>query len=106
ARRAGRPWIVTRLFGVSGPVNRAGIVEVEREATLRALLFEMAAGLRDPRPLKGVLVTGGWDVVLTPQSLDASLASLDAFSAGRRGVLPSRDGDSAPEITGGSPATH
>jgi NADH:ubiquinone oxidoreductase subunit F (NADH-binding) len=87
----------TRVFGVSGPVNRPGIVEVESSVTLRELLFEMAAGLRDQRALKGVLVAGRSGVELTPESLDASLESLDALSAGTRGVIAIPDVDSVAE---------
>jgi len=103
--RAGQGWSATRLFGVSGPVNRPGIVEVERGVTLRALIFEVAAGLRDRRALKGVLVAGRSDIVLSPESLDASLEFLDAFSAGSRGVIAIPDGDSVAEIVGALPAT-
>jgi NADH:ubiquinone oxidoreductase subunit F (NADH-binding)/NADH:ubiquinone oxidoreductase subunit E len=87
----------TRVFGVSGPVSRPGIVEVESGVTLRELLFEMAAGLRDQRALKGVLVAGRSGVELTPESLDAPLESLGALSAGTRGVIAIPDGDSVAE---------
>ena len=82
----------TRLFGVSGPVNRPGIFEVERGVTLRALLFEVVAGLRDQRALEGVRVAGRSDVVLGPESLEDSLESLGAFSVGSRGVIAIPDG--------------
>lgn len=86
---------LTKLFSVSGPVNRPGIVEVERGVTLRALLFELAAGLRDQRALKGVLVAGRSGVVLSPELLDASLESLAALSAGSRGVIAIPDDEAA-----------
>jgi NADH:ubiquinone oxidoreductase subunit F (NADH-binding) len=85
----------TRLFGVSGPVNRPGMVEVQRGTMLRALLFEMAAGLRDPCTLKGVRMVGQSEVVLGPESLDGSLESLDTLAAEARGVIAIPDGDSA-----------
>ena len=88
----------TRLFGVSGPVNCPGIVEVPSGVTLRELVFDVAAGLRDRRSLKGVRVAGPSGVVLGPDSLDISLESLDALSAGARGVIPIPDGDSVVEI--------
>src|SRR6059036_1879805 len=88
----------TRLFGVSGPVNCPGIVEVPSGVTLRELVFDVAAGLRDRRSLKGVRVAGPSGVVLGPDSLDISLESLDARSAGARGVIPIPDGDSVVEI--------
>ncbi len=98
--RARRGRSTTKLFGVTGPVNRPGIAEVEGGVTLRELLFEVAAGLRDRRTLQGVLVAGPSGVVLSPQSLDTSLESLDAFSTGSRGVIPICDGDSVAEVVG------
>ena len=95
----------TRLFGVSGPVNCPGIVEVPSGVTLRELVFDVAAGLRDRRSLKGVRVAGPSGVVLGPDSLDVSLESLDALSAGVRGVIPIPEGDSAVEIEGALRAT-
>ena len=88
--RAGQSWSATRIFAVSGPVNRPGIVEVESHVTLRELLFEVAAGLRDGRTLKGVLAAGPSGSMLPPESLDRSL---EALATGTRGVIPIRDGD-------------
>src|SRR5438876_277081 len=95
----------TRLFGVSGPVNCPGIVEVPSGVTLRELVFDVAAGLRARRSSKGVRVAGPSGVVLGPDSLDISLESLDALSAGARGVIPIPEGDSAVEIEGALRAT-
>jgi len=77
----------TRILGVSGPVNRPGIVEVEAGITLRELLFDVADGLRDRRPCEGVLVAGPSDVLLSPGSFDATVESLDAFLAGADGLI-------------------
>lgn len=101
--RAGQGRSATRLFGVSGAVNRPGIVEVERGVTLRELLFDVAGGLRDGRTLKGVVVAGRSGVTLRPHSLDASLESQDALSAGTRGVILMPDGEA--DIVRESPAT-
>jgi NADH-quinone oxidoreductase subunit F len=95
----------TRLLGVSGPVHRPGVVEVEQGVTLRELLFEIAGGLRDQRALKGVVVAGRSDVVLSPESLEASLESLEALSPGIRGVIAIPASDPAAEIAGDLPAT-
>jgi NADH-quinone oxidoreductase subunit F len=90
----------TRLFGVSGPVNRPGIVEVGRGVTLRTVLCEIAAGLRDQHTLKGVRVAGRSDILLSPESLDTSLESVDGLSTGTRGVIAIPDGDWVTEIIG------
>src|SRR2546422_7589205 len=78
----------TRLFGVSGPVNCPGIVEVPGGRTLPEPVFDVAAGLRDRRSLKGGRVAGPAGVVLGPDSVDASLGALDGLSAGARGGIP------------------
>ena len=83
----------TRLFGVSGPVNRPGIVEVGRGVTLRTVLCEIAAGLRDQHTLEGVRVAGRSDILLSPELLDTSLESVDGLSIGTRGVIAIPDGD-------------
>src|SRR2546428_784254 len=77
----------TRILGVSGPVRRPGIVEVEAGTTLRQLLFEVADGLRDRRPCEDVLVAGPSDVLLSPGSFDATVESLEAYSAGAGGLI-------------------
>jgi NADH:ubiquinone oxidoreductase subunit F (NADH-binding)/NADH:ubiquinone oxidoreductase subunit E len=103
--RIGQGWSATRLLGVSGPVNRPGIVEVDSRVTLRELLLGMAAGLRDQRPLKGVVVAGPSGLMLPPESLDACLGSLDVLAAGTRGVIPIPGGDSVAGVVGVAPAT-
>src|SRR2546428_13325992 len=62
----------TRLFGVSGPVNCPGIVEVPSGVTPRELVFDVAAGLPDPRPLQSVRAGGPSGGVLGPCSPCAS----------------------------------
>src|SRR5438046_5035632 len=89
--RAGQSWSATRIFAVSGPVNRPGIVEVESHVTLRELLFEVAAGLRDGRTLKGVAVAGPSATVVPLESLDSSLQALDAFAGEARRAIPMPD---------------
>ena len=74
-------------------MNRPGIVEVGRGVTLRTVLCEIAAGLRDQRTLKGVRVAGRSDILLSPESLDTSLESVDGLSTGTRGVIAIPDGD-------------
>jgi hypothetical protein len=50
--------------------------------------------------LKGVLVAGPSGVVLSSESLDIPLESVEALSAATRGVIPMPDGDSVPEVVG------
>jgi NADH:ubiquinone oxidoreductase subunit F (NADH-binding) len=62
-------------------------VEVDGTVTLRELLSDIAGGLRDRGPSKRALVVGASGVALSPESLDAPVQSLAAFSAGTGGVI-------------------
>ena len=77
----------TLLCGVSGLVDRPGIVEVDGAVTLRELLSDIGGGLREAGHSGGALVVGPSGVALSPESLDAPLESLTAFSGGTGGVI-------------------
>lgn len=80
----------TGLWAVSGPVDRPGIMEVDGGVTFRELL-SAAGGLRDRRACKRLLIVGPSGVLGSPESLDAPVRSLAAFSAGAGGVIPIPD---------------
>src|SRR5207249_2991473 len=71
----------TRLFCLSGCVERPGLYEVEFGATLRDLLT-MAGGVRGERPLKAILLGGAAGAFVTPDDLDLKLTFEDARAAG------------------------
>jgi NADH-quinone oxidoreductase subunit F len=71
----------TRLFCLSGCVQRPGVYEVEFGATLREVL-DLAGGLREGRRLKAVLLGGAAGTFLSPQDLDIRLTFEDARSGG------------------------
>jgi NADH:ubiquinone oxidoreductase subunit F (NADH-binding) len=77
----------TTICGMSGPLDRAGIVEVDGAVTLRELPCDIAGGLRNTGHLGRALVVGPSGVSLRPESLDAPLKSLGAFSTGTGGVI-------------------
>jgi NADH-quinone oxidoreductase subunit F len=77
----------TTLCGVSGPVDRPGIVEVDKAVTLRELLSSIAGGPRDRGQFKRALVVGASGVPLSAEPLDAPVQSLAAFSGGTGGVI-------------------
>ena len=62
----------TRLFCLSGCVERPGLYEVEFGATLRELLA-MAGGIRGGRPLQAVLLGGAAGSFVGPSALDTPL---------------------------------
>jgi NADH-quinone oxidoreductase subunit F len=71
----------TKLFCLSGAVQRPGVYEVEFGATLRDLI-DLAGGLPDGRTLQAVLLGGSAGVFATPDELDVPLTLEDARSAG------------------------
>jgi NADH-quinone oxidoreductase subunit F len=71
----------TRLFCLSGCVERPGVYEVEHGITLRELLG-MAGGVRDGRPLKAILLGGAAGSFLSPDDLDVRLTFEDAKAGG------------------------
>ena len=72
----------TRVFSVSGHVNRPGNYELPLNVTLRALIEEVAGGVRDGRPLKAVIPGGSSVPVLTPAHLDIALDFDSVAAAG------------------------
>jgi NADH-quinone oxidoreductase subunit F len=71
----------TRLFCLSGCVERSGVYEVEFGTTLRELLA-LAGGVRGGRPLQAVLLGGAAGSFLTPEEIDLPLTFEDARAAG------------------------
>ncbi len=63
----------TRLFGVSGHVQRPGVYEFPMGITLRELLYDHCGGMRNGRKLKGVVPGGSSVPILTPDQIDVSL---------------------------------
>jgi NADH-quinone oxidoreductase subunit F len=62
----------TKLYCVSGRVERPGLYELAFGATLRQLL-ELAGGVAGGRPLQTVLMGGAAGAFLTPDELDTAL---------------------------------
>jgi NADH-quinone oxidoreductase subunit F len=71
----------TRLFCLSGCVERSGVYEVEFGTTVRELLA-LAGGVRGGRPLTAVLLGGAAGSFLTPDEIDLPLTFEDARAAG------------------------
>jgi NADH-quinone oxidoreductase subunit F len=70
----------TKLFCLSGNVERPGVYEVEFGATLRDLL-EMAGGVAARRKLQAVLLGGAAGVFVGPNELDMPLTFEGARAA-------------------------
>ncbi len=63
----------TRLFGVSGHVQRRGVYELPMGVTLRELIYDHCGGIREGRRLKAVVPGGSSVPVLRAESVDVRL---------------------------------
>jgi NADH-quinone oxidoreductase subunit F len=74
----------TRLFCLSGNVQRPGVYEAPHGITVRHLIYDIGGGITGGRELKAVMVGGSSFPVLTPDQLDTPL---DADSLGAQGLF-------------------
>jgi NADH-quinone oxidoreductase subunit F len=70
----------TKLFAVSGHVNKPGIYELPLGVSLRELVFEHAGGIIHGRKLKAVMPGGSSTPVVTSEHLDVKL-DFDSLAA-------------------------
>jgi NADH-quinone oxidoreductase subunit F len=71
----------TKLFCVSGNVQRPGLYEVPFGVTLRHLLFDLAGGLKPGHKLQTVLMGGAAGAFATEKDLDVILSFEDLSAA-------------------------
>src|SRR5215475_2963589 len=74
----------TRLFCLSGNVERPGVYEAPHGITTRHLIYDIGGGIPDSRELKAVMVGGSSFPVMTPNELDTKL---DANSLAQHGLF-------------------
>jgi NADH-quinone oxidoreductase subunit F len=60
----------TRLYAVSGPVNKPGVHEAPMGTTFRVLLDEYCGGMRDGKKLKAIIPGGSSSAVMTADEVD------------------------------------
>src|SRR6202167_2627542 len=63
----------TRLFGVSGHVERPGVYELPMGYSLKRAIYEVAGGIKDGKKLKAVVPGGASCPVLTADEIDVGL---------------------------------
>jgi NADH-quinone oxidoreductase subunit F len=63
----------TRLFGVSGHIQKRGIYELAMGTPLRELLYDHCGGMREGHTLKAVIPGGSSTPVLTADQVDVQL---------------------------------
>ena len=74
----------TKIYGVSGKVNRPGAWELPMGVTMRELIEEHAGGMKNGYKLKGVLPGGASTDFLTAQHLDIKMDFKSVAAAGSR----------------------
>jgi len=63
----------TRLFGISGHVNKPGVYELPMGYSLRKAIYEVAGGIKDGKALKAVVPGGSSCPVLKADEIDVGL---------------------------------
>src|SRR5438309_4460195 len=74
----------TRLFGISGHVERPGVYELPMGYNLKRAIYEVAGGIKDGKKLKAVVPGGASCPVLTADEMDVGL---DFDQMGKAGTM-------------------
>src|ERR1700750_1699911 len=74
----------TRLFGISGHVERPGVYELPMGYNLKKAIYEVGGGVRGGRGLKAVVPGGSSTPVLLPEEIDVGL---DFDQMGKAGTM-------------------
>jgi len=72
----------TRLYGVSGHVERPGVYELPSGTLLREIIYEHAGGIKDGRALKAVIPGGSSTPVLRADEIDLPMDVDSVMKAG------------------------
>jgi NADH:ubiquinone oxidoreductase subunit F (NADH-binding) len=87
-----------KIFGLSGPLRRPGVVETRHGVTLRALLEEIAGGSTDGRPLQGAVVGGPSGSIVPAALFDVPMEPRGQVSSGTGGIVAVPAGASVVDI--------
>ena len=94
--RNGGPWFAglgtakapgTKVFGLSGPIRRPGVVEVRNGVTLRDLLERLGGGLLEPGAFLGAVVGGPSGTIVPASLFDVPMEPREAVSPGTGGIV-------------------
>ncbi len=77
----------TKVFGLSGPIRRPGVVEVRNGVTLRDLLERIGGGLGDGGKLRGAVVGGPSGIIVPATLFDVSMEPRGQVSPGTGGIV-------------------
>lgn len=74
----------TRLFGISGHVNRPGVYELPMGYNLKKMIYEVAGGIPDGKALKAVVPGGASCPILRADEIDVGM---DFDQMGKAGTM-------------------
>jgi len=94
----------TKIFTVSGDVEKPGFFELELGVTLRELIYDFAGGIKDGKKLQAVLIGGAAGTFVDETVLDTPIGfdTLKEKGAvlGSEAVIVLGEDKSIPEVTG------
>jgi NADH:ubiquinone oxidoreductase subunit F (NADH-binding)/NADH:ubiquinone oxidoreductase subunit E len=88
----------TKVFGLSGPLRRPGVVEAGGGVTLGALLDDIAGGIADGRRFKGALVGGPSGSIVPADLFAVPMEPRGRVSPGTGGVVAVPDDAAVADI--------
>ncbi len=88
----------TKVFGLSGPILRPGVLEVRNGVTLRMLLDEIGGGLTEGRAFQGAVVGGPSGTIVPAALFDVPMEPRELVSPGTGGVVAVPAGASVTDI--------
>ncbi len=77
----------TKVFGVSGPIARSGVVEVRNGVTLSTLLREIGGGLDGGKTFLGAVVGGPSGSIVPADLFDVAMEPRGRVSPGTGGIV-------------------
>jgi NADH-quinone oxidoreductase subunit F len=77
---AGKAGMGTRVFSLSGHVNRPGNYEVDMGTPFKDLIFDLGGGIPDGRALKAVIPGGSSMPILTPEMIEVARLDFDSMA--------------------------
>jgi NADH:ubiquinone oxidoreductase subunit F (NADH-binding)/NADH:ubiquinone oxidoreductase subunit E len=88
----------TKVFGLSGPIRRPGVVETRSGVTLSALLDGLGGGPAESRAFRGALVGGPSGSVVPRELFEVPMEPRGRVSPGTGGIVGIPEGASIVEI--------
>ena len=88
----------TKVFGLSGPIRRPGVVEMRNGVTLGMLLDEVGGGAIDGRPFGGAVVGGPSGTIVPAALFHVPMEPRERVSPGTGGIVAMPEGTSVVDI--------